>query len=102
MSPARSALATLRRMRARRPTLLVATVLAASGLGLAACGGTPAAVKKPVATSTTAPLTPGAPTTTTTLPLGPDAVTQLNSKLNDLDTMLNQATTDLNQAPSDS
>ncbi len=90
-------------MRARRPTLLVATVVAASGLGLAACGGgTPTAVKPHPATSTTAPVAPGGPTTTTTLPLGPNAVTQLNSQLNDLDTMLNQATTDLNQAPSDS
>ncbi len=99
---ASSALATLRPMRARRPTLAAVALVVASGLGLAACGGgSPAAVKKPVAT-TTAPTTPGAPTTTTTQPLGPDLVTQLNGQLSQLDIMLNQATTDLSQAPSDS
>jgi hypothetical protein len=90
-------------MRASRATLAAVALVAASGLGLAACGGgTPVAVKKHVATTTTAPVNPAAPTTTTTQPLGPDTVTQLNNQLNDLDTMLNQATNDLNQAPSDS
>ena len=90
-------------MRARRPTLAAVALVAASGLGLAACGGgTPVAVKKHVATTTTAPVNPDVPTTTTTQPLGPDTVTQLNNQLNDLDTMLNQATNDLSQAPSDS
>ena len=79
------------------------TLVVASAVGLAACGGgSPVAAKKHMAPSTTAPANPGAPTTTTTTPLGPEAVTQLNGQLNDLDTMLNQATTDLNQAPSDS
>jgi hypothetical protein len=79
--------------------LAAVALVVASGLGLAACGGgSPAAVKKHVA-STTAPTTPGAPTTQ---PLGPDVVTQLNGQLSQLDTMLNQATTDLSQAPSDS